>query len=99
MGDHVKLSSFKEEADETYRLPLLYIVEFGVRIPYPCAPKAMWLRTGSVARYAFFDVDSALLKRSFRYTGLPLNQVENPPPDNLFLLFHVKPLRRNPDAV
>ena len=24
---------------------------------------------------------------------------ENPPPDNLFLLFHVKPLRRNPDAV
>ena len=59
----------------------------------------MWFREGSVARNAFFDADSALLKRSFRYTGLPLDRAENPPPDNLFLLFHVKPLRRNPDAV
>ena len=28
-----------------------------------------------------------------------VDRAENPPPDNLFLLFHVKPLRRNPDAV
>lgn len=28
-----------------------------------------------------------------------VDRVENPLPDKLFLLFHVKPLRRNPDAV
>lgn len=28
-----------------------------------------------------------------------VDRAENLPPDNLFLLFHVKPLRRNPDAV